>query len=81
MDLDYVLNVGIVHAALNTFSYEFQTPAQTFVWDWICSGHPDYTNLGRACVPCPSRTASFESVPARMSGLASLWLLWSAQRM
>lgn len=54
VDLDYVLNAGLVHASLNTFSYEFHTPAQAFVWDWICSGHPDYTNLGRACAPLPT---------------------------
>lgn len=54
VDLDYVLNAGLVHASLNTFSYEFHTPAQAFVWDWICSGHPDYTNLGRACATLPT---------------------------
>jgi hypothetical protein len=56
-DLDYVLNAGVVHAATLSYSYEWQSPAQTLVWDWICSGHPDTTNLGRvygipAILPC-----------------------------
>lgn len=50
-DLDYVLNLGIVHAAVNSFSYEWQSPAQTLVWDWICSGHPEVTGLGRVYAP------------------------------
>lgn len=52
-DLDYVLNMGVVHAALNSYSYEWQSPAQTLVWDWICSGHPEVTGLGRVYVPMP----------------------------
>lgn len=51
VDQDYVLNIGLVHAAINTFSYEFHEPAQTFVWDWICSGHAKSTPLGRALAP------------------------------
>ena len=48
VDQDYVLNMGIVHAAVNTFNWEFHAPAQAFIWDWICSGKVDYTNFGRA---------------------------------
>jgi hypothetical protein len=52
-DLDYVLNLGVVHAAVNSYSYEWQSPAQTLVWDWICSGHPEVTGLGRVYAPMP----------------------------
>jgi hypothetical protein len=52
-DLDYVLNLGVVHAAVNSYSYEWQSPAQTLVWDWICSGHPEVTSLGRVYAPMP----------------------------
>jgi hypothetical protein len=43
-----VLNMGIIHAAVNTFNWEFHAPAQTFIWDWICSGKVEYTTFGRA---------------------------------
>jgi hypothetical protein len=49
---DYTLNMGIVHAALNAETYEFQSRAQSFVYDWICGGgrteKVDYTKFGRA---------------------------------
>jgi hypothetical protein len=51
VDLDYVLNIGLIHAATLTYSYELHEPAQTFVWDWICSGHADQTPLGRSYAP------------------------------
>jgi hypothetical protein len=48
IDQDYVLNMGVVHAAINTFNWEFHAPAQTFIWDWICSGKVEYSHFGRA---------------------------------
>jgi hypothetical protein len=51
VDHDYVLNLGLIHAATITFEPDIHDAAQTFVWDWICSGHADQTNLGRALAP------------------------------
>lgn len=48
VDKDYVLNMGVVHAAVNTFNWDFHAPAQSFIWDWICSGKVEYSTFGRA---------------------------------
>jgi hypothetical protein len=45
---DYVLNAAVVHAAVNTYNWEFHAPAQSFIWDWICSGKVRYSKYGRA---------------------------------
>ena len=51
VDQDYVLNLGLIHGAVLTFEPDFHDAAQTFTWDWICSGHADQTDLGRALAP------------------------------
>ena len=45
---DYMLAAGVVHAALNTETWEFHAQAQSFVWDWVCGGAAEYTTFGRA---------------------------------
>jgi hypothetical protein len=50
VSLDYMLNAGIVHAALNTETWDWHSRAQSFVWDWVCSGDVEYTTFGRAFV-------------------------------
>ena len=32
---DYVLNMGVVHAAINTETWEFHSRAQSFIYDWV----------------------------------------------
>eukprot|EP00892_Ulva_mutabilis_P001909 jgi/Ulvmu1/11719/UM008_0130.1 len=51
VSLDDALNATLVYAALVTRSHEFHTPAQAFVWDWICSTNTYRTTLGRAIRP------------------------------
>ena len=45
---DYVNNVALVHAASFTKDWAFHAAAQSWVWDWICSGEVTYTTFGRA---------------------------------
>jgi hypothetical protein len=45
---DYILNAALVHAALNTRTFEFHSEAQSFVWDWVCDAAMHYTPFGRA---------------------------------
>jgi hypothetical protein len=45
---DFVLNAAIVHATLNTQSWDFHGAAQGFIWDWVCSDNVQYTTFGRA---------------------------------
>ena len=48
---DYVNNVALVHAATITKDWSFHSAAQSWVWDWICSGEVTYTTFGRAYHP------------------------------
>ena len=45
---DYMNNVALVHAAVTTFDWSFHSAAQSWIWDWICSGDVRYTTFGRA---------------------------------
>lgn len=51
VSLDDVVNAGVVHAATITYLWEFQEAAQSFAYDWICSGTATYTRFGRAFDP------------------------------
>ena len=44
----YFLNAAIVHSAILASNADFHAAAQSFVWDWICSGGVEYTTFGRA---------------------------------
>jgi cellulose synthase/poly-beta-1,6-N-acetylglucosamine synthase-like glycosyltransferase len=45
---DYLNNAAAVHAAVLTDDPEFHSVAQSFLWDWICSGEARYNKYGRA---------------------------------
>jgi Glycosyl hydrolase family 9 len=44
---DYVNNVALVHAATVTKDWAFHAAAQSWIWDWICSGEVRRLALGR----------------------------------
>jgi hypothetical protein len=71
VDLDYVLHVGVVHAAVITFTWDFQAAAQSFVYDWICSGNVEYTRFGRAY----DEDAPYLGDTALAAGLAQLYIV------
>lgn len=48
VSLDYLNNVALVHAAVITKDWSFHSAAQSWIWDWICSGGAVYTTFGRA---------------------------------
>jgi hypothetical protein len=48
---DYVNNIALVHAAVISHDWSFHSAAQSWIWDWICSGDVDYTTFGRAWHP------------------------------
>jgi hypothetical protein len=48
---DYLNNVALVHAATITRDWGFHSAAQSWIWDWICSGDVKYTTFGRAWHP------------------------------
>lgn len=41
-------NAAVVHAAVMGSDYKFHAAAQSFLWDWVCSGQVRNTLLGRA---------------------------------
>jgi len=45
---DYFANAAAVHAATRSADYKFHAAAQSFLWDWACSGDVKFTTLGRA---------------------------------
>jgi hypothetical protein len=48
------LNAAIVHSAIGVpdqSNADFHAAAQSFAWDWICSGDVKYTTFGRAFLP------------------------------
>lgn len=47
VSVDYLNNVAVIHAAVSTKDDEFHTAAQSFLWDWVCSGQVKYTTFGR----------------------------------
>lgn len=47
----YLNNVALVHAATITKDWQFHSAAQSWIWDWICSGDVTYTTFGRAYHP------------------------------
>ena len=49
--VDYMNNVALVHAATITYDWAFHSAAQSWIWDWICSGDVKYTTFGRAWHP------------------------------
>ena len=51
VSLDYLNNVALVHAAVITKDWSFHSAAQSWIWDWICSGAVRYTVFGRAHHP------------------------------
>jgi Glycosyl hydrolase family 9 len=51
VSLDYLNNVALVHAAVVTKDWSFHSAAQSWIWDWICSGSVKYTTFGRAHHP------------------------------
>lgn len=48
---DYMNNAAVVHAASVTRDWSFHSAAQSFFWDWICSGDVKYTTFGRSFHP------------------------------
>jgi endoglucanase len=44
----YFSNAAVVHAAVMGSDYKFHAAAQSFLWDWTCSGQVRNTLLGRA---------------------------------
>ena len=48
---DHVTNIAAVHAASLTKDWGFHTAAQSWIWDWQCSGGVTYTTFGRAYHP------------------------------
>jgi hypothetical protein len=48
VSMDYLNNVALVHAAVITKDWSFHSAAQSWIWDWICSGTVTYTTFGRA---------------------------------
>jgi hypothetical protein len=48
VSLDYLNNVALVHAAVVTRDWSIHSAAQSWIWDWICSGSVRYTTFGRA---------------------------------
>jgi hypothetical protein len=51
VSVDYLNNVALVHAATITRDWAFHSAAQSWIWDWICSGDVKYTTFGRAWHP------------------------------
>jgi hypothetical protein len=51
VSVDYINNVALVHAAVITKDWSFHSAAQSWIWDWICSGDVKYTTFGRAHHP------------------------------
>lgn len=51
VSIDYLNNVALVHAAVITKDWSFHSAAQSWIWDWICSGNVRYTTFGRAHHP------------------------------
>ena len=51
VSMDYLNNVALVHAAVITKDWSFHSAAQSWIWDWICSGDVTYTTFGRAFHP------------------------------
>lgn len=51
VSMDYLNNVALVHAAVVTKDWSFHSAAQSWIWDWICSGAVRYTTFGRAHHP------------------------------
>lgn len=51
VSMDYMNNVAVVHAAAITRDWDFHAAAQSFFWDWICSGYTTYTTFGRGYFP------------------------------
>lgn len=51
VSLDYMNNAALVHAAVITDDWSFHAAAQSWIWDWICSGDVTYTTFGRAYHP------------------------------
>jgi hypothetical protein len=48
------LNAALVHSAIGVpdqSDADLHAAAQSFVWDWICSGDVEYTTFGRAFLP------------------------------
>lgn len=48
---DYMNNVALIHAASITKDWSFHAAAQSWIWDWICSGDVKYTTFGRGYHP------------------------------
>ena len=51
VSMDYLNNVALVHASVITKDWSFHSAAQSWIWDWICSGDVTYTTFGRAHHP------------------------------
>lgn len=61
---DYLNNAAAVHAAILTDDPEFHSVAQSFLWDWICSGEAKYNKYGRAWYKESPRLGSTAMVAA-----------------
>lgn len=77
VNLDSVTNLALVHAATLLWTWEVNAPAQSFIYDWICSHEVEYTPTGRAWTASSSKTgdgvtaAALAQVRRRWESLAA----------